>query len=378
MCTIQKAATLAPASLAIATSSEMPLPLSSLEEDSDVKKRPARQPQSTGAVTLRGLFYIMRDISMFFAVLWIAQRYIIPNNIASVWLRGLLWSIYGFINGLSGTALLVPYFSWIISHGKPHKATGHMERDMVFIPRTSQQYAERFKIAIGNLSEVAEDTPLYSFLNIFAGQLFGWPVYLFTNDNGHNLHERQPEGRGIGKRRDAKWILISDIGVVTALVGLYMPGQIVGWLNLAISYLLPYLWVNHWLGTLNIWHRKVSSAPTFAPGSERMDRFVGRRIFHGIADTHVLHHYVSVIAFYHAEKASEAIRPVTGAHYRSDTKSGAVGCVKELWTVFRLYQWVEPSEGVDEDLPHVLFYRNRTGLGTKPAVLNLKGQNGRA
>lgn len=168
------------------------------------------------------------------------------------------------------SALLVPYFYWKISHGKHHKATGHMERDMIFVPRTRGQYARRFKIAIENLTEVAEDAPLYSFLFIFARQLFGWPVYLLANDTGRNFHERQPEGRGSNKingwgwgvnhfdpnsplfeSKDAKWILLSDIGITTTLVTLYLLGQAVGFSNLAVWYFLPYLWVNHWLGMLS-------------------------------------------------------------------------------------------------------------------------------
>jgi omega-6 fatty acid desaturase (delta-12 desaturase) len=94
------------------------------------------------------------------------------------------------------SSLLVPYFSWKISHGKHHKATGHMERDMVFVPRTRSESAKRVGIAIENLSEVVEDAPLYSFFMIVARQLLGWPFYLLANRTGHNYHERHLEGRG--------------------------------------------------------------------------------------------------------------------------------------------------------------------------------------
>lgn len=37
------------------------------------------------------------------------------------------------------SALLVPYHSWRISHGRHHAATGHLTRDEVFVPRTRKQ-----------------------------------------------------------------------------------------------------------------------------------------------------------------------------------------------------------------------------------------------
>jgi omega-6 fatty acid desaturase (delta-12 desaturase) len=83
--------------------------------------------------------------------------------------------------------------------------------------------------------------------------------------------------------------------------------------------------------------------------------FIGRHLFHGIAETHVLHHYVSVIPFYNADKVSEAIIPVMGRHYRSNTKGRPVGFVKALYTNFRECQWVEPTEGIGEDMQHVIF-----------------------
>jgi omega-6 fatty acid desaturase / acyl-lipid omega-6 desaturase (Delta-12 desaturase) len=320
----------APAAAAIATSSQTPLPLSSLEPDSNVnKERPRKLSQKDDAVpmvdtngdvfqlpdytigdirkaippecfersALRGLGYIARDITLLSTTFWLFHHFVTPENVPPTIARGLLWSVYGFLNGLFGTglwvmghecghqslspskvlndtvgfivhsSLLVPYFSWKISHGKHHKATGHMERDMVFVPRTRSEFAKRVGIAIENLSEVVEDAPLYSFFMIFARQLLGWPFYLLANRTGHNYHERQPEGRGKNKTngwgggvnhfspssplyeaKDAKWIIVSDIGILATLAALYSIGSTFGWSNLAVWYFLPYLWVNHWLG----------------------------------------------------------------------------------------------------------------------------------
>ena len=91
--------------------------------------------------------------------------------------------------------------------------------------------------------------------------------------------------------------------------------------------------------------------------------FIGRTLMHGIVETHVLHHYVSTIPFYHADEASEAIKPVMGRHYRSDTRGGPVGFLKSLWTSGRMCHWVEPNEGAEGEAKGVMFFRNRNGLG---------------
>ena len=90
---------------------------------------------------------------------------------------------------------------------------------------------------------------------------------------------------------------------------------------------------------------------------------------HGIVETHVLHHYISTIPFYHADEASEALKKVMGRHYRSDTKGGPIGFLKALWTSARTCQWVEPNEGATGENAGVFFFRNRNGIGMPPAKM---------
>jgi omega-6 fatty acid desaturase (delta-12 desaturase) len=110
-----------------------------------------------------------------------------------------------------------------------------------------------------------------------------------------------------------------------------------------------------------------ASSWTFARGAaatiDREFGFVGRNLFHGIIETHVLHHLVSTIPFYNAEEATEAIKPVMGIHYKSDQKDGMRGFLSALWKVNRWCQWVEPSGDAKDG---VLVFRNRNGLGVKP------------
>ena len=247
----------------------------------------------------RGLGYVARDVGSLAATFYLFHTYVTPTNVPSVLVRALLWAIYTFIQGLFGTglwvlahecghqsfspsktlndtvgwichsALLVPYFSWKISHGKHHKATGHVERDMVFVPKSREVYASRIGYYAHQLSELTEEAPITTAITMIGQQLIGWLFYLTTNVTGHNCHERQPEGRGKGKRngfggsvnhfdpssplyeaKDGKWILLSDLGLAIAASVLVWVGRNCGWANLAVWYFLPYLWVNHWLGKL--------------------------------------------------------------------------------------------------------------------------------
>lgn len=250
---------------------------------------------------VRGFAYVARDVLLLTSTFYLFHRYVTPDNFHLHLARFILWSIYGFVQGLFATglwviahecghqsfstsrtlsdvtgwilhsALVVPYFSWKISHSKHHKNTGHMERDMVFLPKMREDYASRVYRRVGELSELTEEAPVVTALVLFARQLIGWPLYLLQNNTGHNYHERQSESRGIGKRngpgggvnhfspasplfeaKDAKYIMLSDLGLGLMAAMLYQIAQTYGWYNLLVWYGIPYLWVNHWLGTCRL------------------------------------------------------------------------------------------------------------------------------
>lgn len=246
---------------------------------------------------LTGYSYILRDIVCLATTFVIFHNLVTPECVSSAPLRVALWGLYTVLQGLFATglwviahecghgafsdsrlvndvtgwalhsALLVPYFSWKISHGKHHKATGNLERDMVFVPRTREQQASRVGRMVHELGELTEETPAFTLLMLVLQQVVGWPNYLLTNVTGHDYHERQREGRGKDKKnghgggvnhfdprsplyeqKDAKLIVLSDIGIGLAATALIYLGNRFGWSNLAVWYFIPYLWVNHWLG----------------------------------------------------------------------------------------------------------------------------------
>lgn len=377
----------------------------------------------------KGLYYVARDIVSLATTFYLANRFITPENIPSTAVRATLWGAYTFVQGLFATglwvlahecghqsfspskvlndtvgwfchsALLVPYFSWKISHGKHHKATGNMERDMVFVPKTREQYATKIGKFAHELHELTEETPIATLLDLVGQQLAGWPMYIITNVTGHNNHENQREGRGKGKKngflqgvnhfnmssplyeaKDANLILLSDLGIALTIGTLTILGNKFGWANMFVWYWLPYLWVNHWLVAITFLQHTDPSLPhytgeswTYTRGAaatiDREFGFIGRQLLHGIIETHVLHHYVSTIPFYNADEATEAIKKVMGKHYRSDTEGGPIGFVKSMYKSFRACNWVEPNEGATGENAGILFYRNRNGLGPKPIVM---------
>ncbi|KAB8339218.1 hypothetical protein FH972_022152 [Carpinus fangiana] len=373
-----------------------------------------------------GLYYVARDLVFLATTFYLFNTYATHDNIPSKPLYYAAWAFYTFVQGLVGTgvwvlahecghqsfspsktlndtvgwvlhsALLVPYFSWKISHGKHHKATGHMERDMVFVPSTREEYASKTGQLLHELHEATEETPIATALHLFGQQLAGWLLYLITNTTGHNFHERQTEGKGKGKvngwsgavnhflpssplyeKKDEHLILLSDLGIALTGLALYFVGKNYGFANLFTWYIVPYLWVNHWLVYITFLQHTDPSLPHYEAGAWTFTRGaaatidrnfwpIGPYLFHDIIETHVLHHYISTIPFYHAEEATAAIKPVMGSHYRADTRGGALGFLSAFWRTGRMCQWVERPEGSEDG---VLFFRNRNGLGVPPSKL---------
>jgi len=394
---------------------------------SDIHKAIPKHCFERSAAT--GLYYVARDVASLATTFYLFNRFVTPEYIPSTPLRAGLWFLYTVVQGLFGTglwvlahecghqsfspskvlndtvgwfchsALMVPYFSWKISHGKHHKATGHLERDMVFVPATRQEWATKKGYLLHQLNELTEETPITTAYSLIAQQIGGWPMYLMTNVTGHNKHQEQREGRGVGKQngfgggvnhfdpnsplyeaKDAKLILLSDLGLLITGSILFWVGRTHGFANLFVWYLAPYLWVNHWLVAITFLQHTDPSLPHYTPTSwtytrgaaatiDREFGFIGRQLLHGIVETHVLHHYVSTIPFYHADEASEAIKKVMGRHYRSDTTDGPIGFIKSMWKSMKWCQWVEPMEGATGEEAGVMFFRNRNGLGMPPAKM---------
>lgn len=343
-------------------------------------------------------YYVFRDIACIAVSAYVANT-CIPLLSHPV-LRGVAWAAYAVVQGLFGTGiwvlahecghqafsdygwvndltgwvlhsfLLVPYFSWKYTHGKHHKATGHLTRDTVFVPPTAEQF--KAKRLAERLEDITEDTPLATLYQLILQQGGGWWAHLTTNVTGQ-VYEGVPKWQvnhftptaPMFEKKDYWFIVISDIGLLLQLTVLYKWYRTMGAFHFFINYFIPYMWVNHWLVFITYLQHTSPTMPhydasqwNFARGAAAtIDRelpFVGPFCFHDIIETHVLHHYVSRIPFYNAREASEAIKKVMGKHYQKTDEN----MFKSLWKSARSCQFVDGDNGVR-------MFRNRNNIGVQ-------------
>lgn len=150
----------------------------------------------------KSLLYVVQDILGLVITFYAFHTYATPEYVPSFTARCALWSIYTFIQGLWGSgvwvlahecghmalspwktfidtlglilhsSLLVPYFSWKITHRNHHKHIANMSTDTSFVPVTRFAYAQRFGKTLETIADYAEDMPIYTFLYLLFHQLF--------------------------------------------------------------------------------------------------------------------------------------------------------------------------------------------------------------
>jgi omega-6 fatty acid desaturase (delta-12 desaturase) len=75
--------------------------------------------------------------------------------------------------------------------------------------------------------------------------------------------------------------------------------------------------------------------------------FIGRNLFHGTIECHVLHHHATRIPFYHAAEATLAIKSVMGSHYQSDVKTPFLWA---FWNNYNRCRFVEEKKDVGSEV----------------------------
>jgi len=308
--------------------------------------------------------------------------------------------------------LLVPFHSWRISHSQHHKATGNIDKDTAFVPHTRESwvktnFGEKAKSNMIEFAELAEDSPIVALWHDIVHQTFGWPGYLLFNLTGQKYQGQKGlkishfyfgEDSVFFKKSELPLIMLSDLGVAVMIAGLVVAGQIFGSWNVIVLWGVPWLWVNNWIGksipecsakltktvAITFLQHTDASMPhydnktwTFARGATAtIDRdlgFIDTHLFHDIIGTHVCHHLVSTIPFYHAGEASIHIKRVMGQHYKADVKTG-------FWTAFwknqRTCKFVEETAGAEGS--GVYMYRNLSNRAgeTQPQRLTLEEKKG--
>lgn len=297
---------------------------------------------------------------------WIAQGAVMTG----LWVIGHECGHRGFadselINDAVGlvvhSLLLVPYFSWQISHRRHHSNTGSVEHDEVFVPHLANkeqinkmQNVEAGKDHFEDEGFIAQTlATLNRMFYIVVMLTLGWPAYLFYNVTGNKSYDPRVWVNHFmpsspiytnGSEMDAfnqKLIMISDVALFAVFAVLYKFVQLTSFSHFIYTYFIPYLVVNFWLVLITYLQHTDLNLPHYTDGEwdwlrgalATIDRDYGiiNILLHHITDTHVVHHLFSTMPHYHAEEATEAIKPLLKDYYRYDNTPIAVA----LWNSFR-------------------------------------------
>jgi omega-6 fatty acid desaturase (delta-12 desaturase) len=351
----------------------------------------------------------------------------LPNPHLYTAARISLWALYGFWAGLFATgiwvighecghqafspsktinntvgwilhsALGVPYHSWRITHARHHASTGHMTQDQVFVPPTRSQLGlQAFdpskedllgaRVASGIKEEMWEalgDSPIGAALRSASYLLGGWPAYILTNASGQRRYPKgtthfNPDAPMFSPHQYGQ-VIISNVGVFLWLISVAVSIYYKGFLDVFRIYLVPYLWVNHWLVLITFLQHTDPLLPhyrapefTFTRGAlATLDRsllgdcgsimaWIGAHATNGISETHILHHLSSKIPHYNAWEASAAIKKKLAL--AGIPIDGAPGGWAEVYRVFKECKFVE-DEG------DVIFFKNAYGLAKMRPVM---------
>jgi omega-6 fatty acid desaturase (delta-12 desaturase) len=311
-------------------------------------------------------------------VLWIAYWICQGCVMTGLWVIGHECGHRGFadselINDAVGLVvhsfLLVPYFSWQLSHKRHHSNTGSVEHDEVFVPHlaTADQVAVQAKKEAGeHHDEEGFIQQTMSTLNrmfyIVVMLTLGWPAYLFMNVTGNKSYDAvswvnhfAPKSPifTTGSASDAhhqKLILLSDVSLFAVLAVFYKFVQMTSLSHFIYVYFIPYLIVNFWLVLITYLQHTDLNLPHYTDGEwdwlrgalATIDRDYGfiNIVLHHITDTHVVHHLFSAMPHYHAEEATAAVKGMLGEYYRYDSTPIAVA----LWNSFRDCTALYPDE----------------------------------
>jgi len=260
------------------------------------------------------------------------------------------WVIHSF--------LLVPFFSWKISHRRHHSNTGNLDNDEVFVPTVNSSTITADTNGHSNSNHKHDDdsdrAPVFQCgeailrcIRIVLMLTLGWPLYLLNNNTGNTTYPKNsfvnhffPNSPIFTSRKESLQVLLSDIGLL--IVG-YIYSQIVslvGFKLFAMVFGVPYLITNLFLVLITFLQHTDHVLPHYSGGEwdwlrgalATVDRDYGllNKFHHHIADTHVVHHLFSNMPHYHAQEATKAVIPLLGKYYRHDATPVAVA----LWRSF--------------------------------------------
>ena len=244
--------------------------------------------------------------------------------------------------------LLVPYYSWKFSHARHHANTGSVAKDEVFVPTVKET-----EDALWSWEQFGP----FRLVKLVGALTLGWPAYLIFNVKsrpyeGSNWVNHFDPWSPIFSKRQRLEIAVSDAALAVVVYGLYTVGEAMGWGWLARTYVVPYLIVNFWLVMITLLQHTHPDLPHYTDAEwdwlrgalATVDRNYGwllNTLHHHIADTHVVHHLFSTMPHYHAQEATEAVKPVLGEYYKKDDRF----IFRALWEDYSRCRYVTEDVG---------------------------------
>jgi len=286
--------------------------------------------------------------------------------------------------------LMVPYFSWKISHRRHHSNTGNMQRDEVFVPEVAGVDEVDATVQDGGASDSDDDVPTVTkahaehdddesyaadYLEQLQGTLtrcywlfimltFGWIAYLTTNISSNksypantwvsHFHPTSPiyamPQASAAQKSQQRQVIYSDIGLlITVAVMTYFATQYSA-ASVVYYYVIPLFQNIGWLTTITFLQHTDAVLPHYDSNEwdwlrgalATIDRDYGILNFfhHHIGDTHIVHHMFHTMPFYHAQEATDAVKPVLRDYYRMDRTPIA----KALWKNYGECTTVYPDD----------------------------------
>lgn len=156
--------------------------------------------------------------------------------------------------------LMAPYFSWKSTHRRHHIYANHIEKDLNYVPPLRHEYAKKIGVAIDILEEIGQDAPIVLFFRILLQQTIGWNWYMLTNitcppsavvkkDMSVWRHSHFDPWGALFYPSEWSAIILSDTGCLATIYALYYMYQAFGsFETLFWVYIVPWTWVNHWIG----------------------------------------------------------------------------------------------------------------------------------
>lgn len=260
------------------------------------------------------------------------------------------------VGWLVHSSLLVPYFSWQITHRKHHSNTGHMERDEVFVPQRNTRNEAPTTMLDDDLTLSHALSSLTRCIRIPCMLIFGWPLYLLFNMTGNQSYQGYFKNHFFPYspifsdiRQGPHLVVLSDLGMLIAISVLIYFSYAYSFLSVLFYYLIPYLITNLFLVSITFLQHTSHQLPHYEAATwdwlrgalATVDRDWGilNHVFHHITDTHIVHHLFSSMPHYHALEATEAVKKVLGEYYLWDETP----IVSAMWTAYGTCNDVRPD-----------------------------------